>query len=143
MGFLGWALTALIVTPMADKYGRKPWIVLSITIGTLLYIGLFKATSVAAMMVVMFFLGVTIPGRVGVCFVYAAEFLNPNQKIWFTTILGVTSGSTFVVETIYYWLIDTHYKYLTAVYVLTGVMCLIYMTLRMPESPLWLLKNNK
>ena len=78
LGFLGWALTAIIVTPLADKYGRKMWIITSIIAGTLLYGGLYSVHSLEWMMLVMFLLGVTIPGRMGVAFVYASEFLTPS-----------------------------------------------------------------
>jgi MFS family permease len=84
--FKGFVLSTLIVPPLADRFGRKWFLVGSVFVGGVLSIvGLIFSHSLAFTYSMMFVAGFCTSGRFLVNFVYAAEFMTERWRI----ILGI------------------------------------------------------
>lgn len=78
--FGGWVLTALVIPPLADKFGRAPVYLFTITASFMIYIySLFFANSLNIMIGMMFLVGMLTPGRGAVGYVLGCEHLTHDQ----------------------------------------------------------------
>eukprot|EP01114_Cavostelium_apophysatum_P013232 TRINITY_DN3155_c0_g1_i1.p2 TRINITY_DN3155_c0_g1~~TRINITY_DN3155_c0_g1_i1.p2 ORF type:complete len:463 (+),score=89.02 TRINITY_DN3155_c0_g1_i1:192-1580(+) len=161
-------LTSFFVTPilgiLSDKYGRKPFIFLSVISAAIEVAGflvVFYVPSVWWLLFVTAFLSGLLNSVWGMSFSYAADISHPHNRARYFGILGAAAGIAVVVGPLVGGLAG-YYSYAIPVIVALSVACLnaLFTIFILPESrpkserpiewkkdntfsSLWLLSKNK
>ena len=94
--FVGFAISAGIVTPLADIYGRKVIVLWSMVIQLLAYIAIIYSTNIYAVITYYFIIGMCAGGRECVGTVYFNEFFPSKHQNMGTSLSNAVDGSVMI-----------------------------------------------
>ena len=143
LGFVGWVVALLFVPRLADRFGRK-WIVeVSTIVSAVAHLGLLLSKDLMFIYACLLITGLTLAGRVSVAYIYLMELLSVNSRTLVETtilvvepLIGVFGAIVFkYFHTVSY----TYFGYIGLALILLSC----FMTLMLPESPIFLLKNDQ
>jgi len=112
--FIGWALFSLVSPPLADKYGRKPVLVINTVAALSFGTGILLSSSIDLTIGLLFCLGCTVPGFMSVGFLYAQEMMTLSQRKTFYLTYYLFDSAVNIVAVLAYWFIDNNYFWITA-----------------------------
>jgi MFS family permease len=113
--FVGWSLFSLVSPPLADKFGRKPVLIVNAVAFVVSGTAILLSHSLNLTIGLLFCIGCTIPGFMNVGFLYAQELLSPNQRNAFNCTYAVYDSSANILAVLAYWFFDNNYFWITAV----------------------------
>ena len=102
MFFAGWASTLLVLTCLADRYGRQRIWLACISVTALAMIGMYASRSVDLTIALQFVVGAASSGRCQVGFVFANEFLPPKWRLVYSISLSIADGAIAIWLTTYF-----------------------------------------
>lgn len=127
---------------LSDKYGRKAFFQIGVTINLIAYTLIMINTSYWTQIVLLFIVGMNSPTTYVIGFGYLQELVGDDHKAIYATLWNVSEGLIFVISTIYYWKINRHWFYIVSVgYLLNWVSFLGAFFL--PESPVFLINGSR
>ena len=135
--FIGFAVSALFVPVLADKYGRKHLYMGCYLLQLACYILIFFSTKIEVTIFAYAVVGICASGRVSIGTMYLNEFLPMKHQSIVTTLLNVGDASTMILQCLYYLIISNNWLYLHLVGIICGII-LIYPLWKIPESPKYL-----
>ena len=123
---------------LADNYGRKWPLIITIIIFIVGAIGLLVTSSLYEAYFYMFLIGFTFAGRVVVGLNYTMEYLN--VRFHTTTVAAFLQSMAIgvILFTAWYQLIDRGYFWLQFIVLMFAIASLIFFWVFVPESPKWL-----
>jgi len=141
--FTGWAITSLIIPPLADIHGRKNIYVYLLCTNLFTYIVpmVLPGSSFEYVYIIIasFFInGLMAGGKTAVGYCYMLELLPEYKQTLFGTLWLIVDGSTFIFLTIYYRFISRNWFgtfVIGAAQLVLTIPCIICFV---PESPKWL-----
>jgi MFS family permease len=135
-------LTLPIVPFFADKYGRKWITIIGLGIQIIATLGLLLSYDLTATYVFMFMMGFAMSFRLTVGFVWMQELVPTDYKVWTCTLFSMMQSVTAIASTLYFMYVSDDYMpyFSTALWT-----CLLstMMMFSMPESPIYLLQQNR
>ena len=136
--FIGVIVGMAFVPLLADNYGRKWPLIITIIIFIIGAIGLLVTSSLYEAYFYMFLIGFTSAGRVVVGLNYTMEYLN--VKFHTTTVAAFLQSMAIgvILFTAWYQLIDRGYFWLQFIVLMFAIASLIFFWVFVPESPKWL-----
>ena len=136
--FIGLTLGSLFLPPLADRYGRKKFILLSNLLHLVAVSGLLLAQSLAALYIFFFILGLKSPAAQHLSYVYIAEVVRKDKRALYSTLALLGDCSTVMALPFYYFYAPDYtplFMFSIALVVLASVGILFCV----PESPRFLL----
>lgn len=135
--FLGWSITLLWLPSFADRYGRKPFFWAAMVLDVALYVGLLFTHNMIVMICIWFTFGLLTSLRTNVGYVYLMELLPKRVQTAVTSGWNVQESVIYVLGTLYFWKISTHWIYFTSIGFVWCVISAVLM-IWVPESPRFL-----
>ena len=135
--FLGWSATLLWLPAFADRYGRKRLFWAGQLLDLLLYVGLLLTDNLIVMICIWFSFGLLTSLRTNVGYVYLMELLPRKAQTPVTSGWNVQEALIYVLGTLYFWKVSTHWIYFTLVGFGWNIVSVIAM-IWIPESPRYL-----
>ena len=140
--FIAVVISSLLFTPLADKLGRRRVCIAGLAIACLAQTIMIFSTSRVFTYVLIFIVGLAMPPRAFVGYIYAMEFMPIDKTKSATALLMGMDGLVPMVATLWFMLVSKEWKTLFVVATI-----LLYLTLilvfTMPESPKFLLAKGK
>ena len=140
--FVAVVISSILFTPLADKVGRRRVCMCGLALAAVTQTIILFSTSRQFTYVLIFMLGIAMPMRVFVGYIYAMEFL-PSEKTTFVSalVLGI-DGFMMGVSALWFMLISNNWKTIFTfatilVYVSFALVC------SMPESPKFLVTQGR
>ncbi len=140
MYFAGWALTIIPIPYLADRFGRRKIIAISLFINILVILTLLLSHSLNLTICAMFFAGMITSGRLTVAFVYLNEFFMPNQRTLYGTLFILIDGLSYLVMTVYFRYIGNNYYQVCVLGLIIAIVTFCLFLKYGCESVLWQLK---
>ena len=135
---LGIAVGSIFLPYMADKFGRKTLLLLSIALTIPVLAASINVTSAAVAYTAVFFWGFTCISRYTILFVWASELFPPGHGTFAITALRAMIGTSLFLMNFYFMFISRSiHPALAGAYLVSAIVCL--QMFWMPESPKWLL----
>ena len=97
IGIAGELLGSIILTPIADKFGRKNFTFIALAIQFPVYILLIFLTSKTSYFMLLFFFGITISMKLYITFPYLMELMHDRAEL-LTGFLFFTEGLVHAVS---------------------------------------------
>ena len=139
--FIGGILISVISGNVADRYGRKPVLVVSILATIISSIGCCFVTNVFQLSVAYAIRGASSVACYFTMFVYQMELVSPRYRLLSSNLLLLSAACSFLLIDMISYL--TRYWRMVHVYAaLPGLLPLVIFSI-LPESPRWLLVNEK
>jgi len=127
---------------LSDKYGRKSFFQIGVTINLIAYTLIMINTSFWTQIALLFIVGLNSPTTYVIGFGYLQELVGNDHKAIYATLWNISEGLIFVYSTIYYWKINRHWFYIVSVgYLLNWISFLGAFFL--PESPVFLINGSR
>ena len=140
--FLAYGLAGLFLFSLPDKWGR--WKTMAV-FGTIHVICQFTIVLVPVYSVRL--AGFALMGfcqlKNNMCYVWLFELLESKHKSMAVGFLNAVDTITLTISTLYYLYWNKNWYYLCFTFTLIGTVSHLYMILFAPESPKWLLANNR
>ncbi|MDK2866974.1 MAG: hypothetical protein PWP51_1325 [Clostridiales bacterium] len=136
---LGMAIGALVWGPIADKVGRKKALVWCIAYFTIFNIATAFCTNLTSFSILRFLCGAGLGGEWGIGATLLTEFTDSNRRARFTSIVqmaGMAGPAIALLGVLY--LIPIFTWRSLFILSIVNIPLIIYIQLRIPESPLWL-----
>lgn len=116
MIFIGFVSTSLIIPPLADRYGRRIFLLACHLVTIITTIALYQTKSANMAMFIIFVMGAMIPGRWSAGYVYFTEFVTKDKRLMMPmVILMLESAFTSTAIAFFYMFIGNDWRYLTAI----------------------------
>jgi len=137
--FLGWAIGAFTLTKLADIYGRKLIMYLSLAICCGISVLSLVSTNLIVYSIARFILGGGLGGFGAISYIYSVEFLPSTQRGPMSCFFNCFFSTGIVILTIVAMgLQNTSWRIEIIVNCLPGILLLLTYPI-MPESPRWLM----
>ena len=133
---------SLIFTPLADKYGRRPIVMIGLLFQAIPCTLILFTTSRNFAYFCIFLIGLAMPMRVFVGFIYCMEFLPiMSTRMASATILGL-DNLVLMFASLFFMYISKEWKALFGIGTMMAwaALALVY---NMPESPKYLVNKNR
>ena len=95
--FVGFATSAGIVSPMADTYGRKSIVFMSMLIHLVGYTAIILSKNIYVVLFCYLILGLCAGGRICVGSLYFNEFFPTRHQNIFTSLYNAADGSVMLI----------------------------------------------
>eukprot|EP00002_Diphylleia_rotans_P032357 TRINITY_DN678_c0_g1_i7.p1 TRINITY_DN678_c0_g1~~TRINITY_DN678_c0_g1_i7.p1 ORF type:complete len:401 (+),score=65.76 TRINITY_DN678_c0_g1_i7:24-1205(+) len=143
--FLGMLFGGWIFSGMADRYGRRPVILCTLVIEAIFSLASSLCHTIDGMIIFRFFSGVGVGGSFPVAFAYFAEFLPLESRGSFIVLLASfwTLGNVLTATMAWIILPMLGWRYFVVICVIPTVICMIMIVTWAPESPRYLLTQNR
>ncbi|KHJ95342.1 transporter, major facilitator family protein [Oesophagostomum dentatum] len=137
--YLGALLGNMFVGFLADKYGRRRMLIISLLAGIpfLIFSALFD--SVVAFYIFRFLVGVSVAGTMAVGWAFCAEMISPKHRFKLRTFTSWTNGRLLMIAVAHAagtWRLASYWQAIAALLPLAAVFIL-------PEPPVWLRRKEK
>ncbi len=131
-------LGAFIFGRLADRYGRRPVLMVDIVLFAVLEAASALAPSLAVLLVVRALFGIAMGGEWGIGASLAMESIPPKSRGLVSGILQEGYAAGYLIGALAYWLLFDHigWRGMFALGVLPAVLVL-YIRRKVPESPTW------
>lgn len=145
--FLGMFLGAVLFGRLADRFGRRTVLLITVACDALFGLLSALAPNFGLLLMLRFLTGIAVGGTLPVDYAMMAEFLpTKNRGRWLVMLEGFWAVGTVIIALAAWGTslvgIENAWRYLfmvTAVPALVG----IWLRLRLPESPMYLLKSGR
>ncbi|KAJ9577167.1 hypothetical protein L9F63_006289, partial [Diploptera punctata] len=139
--FCGVTLGAVICGMLADKYGRRPLVLICLYLQGILGASLYFASSLEAFMGIRFAQGFFVQGLQGVTFTLLVEVFPLRLRTAVGVVLELywTGGLVYLASASYF---IPHWRTLQLVLSIPTAITVLYVCL-VPESPRWLATNGR
>lgn len=107
----GWSLGCLFVPRLGDVLGRRLPFLVSVAISILLYFGVLVSQTIYLNMALFFMIGMTMPGKTSVSYVYLLEMVPHEWKTAVGTMLMFADGSTMIIVSLYFRFVSKQWIY--------------------------------
>jgi len=140
---LGFLLGSIFLTSLSDIFGRKRVLAANVFVSTLLipFMLLYSAEYTPTLVFTLLF-GMTGACRYSVAYVYAVELAPTAQQGTHGVFCMLFDSASTVVLGVYYYFLKT---WDSSMYFLVAsqTLAVLYMLVRVPESPRWLLQKEE
>ena len=133
----------LIVPSLADKWGRRSIFIITMIKSIVGQVGLIFSNELQVSAFFFFLLGATFPGKNIVGLAYLLEFVHERFNTPYVTYTMIFDCSTLILISYGYQNIRAHVFWLQVIGTTMTFIALILTLILMPESPQFLLENNK
>ena len=142
MYFLGVLISSLLLAPLANKFGRRPIVLVGTAIYSVTLTIILFSTSRQLTYALNFVLGLCMIMNVLVGYIYAMEFIPERRTSYTTAFLFGNDGLVMAMCAIWFMLISKEWKtlYATANVLMYATHLLVW---TMPESPKFLLTKGR
>ena len=140
--FAAVVLASVIFAPLADKVGRKPIAICGALTHLLPSIVLLINTERSIGYVLLFVIGLAMPMRVFVGYIYCMEFLPHKSTALATALILGIDGLVLMWTSLYFWLVDNSWSRFFSISVVATIVALA-LTISLPESPKFLVTKGK
>lgn len=132
-------LGALLFGRLADRYGRRPVLMIDVALYSLLALACAFAPSLVVLLVLRFAFGIAMGGEWGIGASLAMEAVPPKARGIVSGLLQSGYPCGYFLAAIVYWLVFDRFGWrgMFAVGVLPALLVL-YLRRKVPESPVWL-----
>lgn len=140
MYFAGFVVASTFVPQQADRFGRKPVLIIDLVVQTVVYVLMFVSKNIYFTIALTFCLGFCAPGRAMVTATYMNEFVQEKHRSYLTTGLNIADASVMIAQASFY-LIEPNWVpiHLTG---LIGAIIILGLDFLLPESPKWYFSNH-
>ena len=108
--FIGVVVSSLFFPPLADQAGRRPIALIGITLQAVASLCLFFSSSLYFTYVLIFLMGIAMAPRFFVGYVFSMEFLPQKSTGMATSITLGIDGLVLMWSSLYFMMIDNHWK---------------------------------
>ncbi|PWK87618.1 MFS transporter [Fulvimonas soli] len=131
-------LGALLFGRLADRYGRRPVLMVDIVLFSLLELACAFAPSLGALLVLRFLFGIAMGGEWGIGASLAMESIPPSARGLVSGLLQSGYPCGYFLGAIAYWLVFDHFGW-RGMFVVGALPALLvlYVRSKVPESPVW------
>ena len=145
--FLGMLIGAIAFGRLADRFGRRNVLILTVAMDAVFGIASAFAPDFTTLLVLRFLTGLAVGGTLPVDYAMMAEFLPPSRRgRWLVMLEGFWALGTVIVA-VTAWLASLYgvVEVWRVIFFVTGVPAVIGIFLRfwIPESPLYLLREGR
>lgn len=142
MFFIAVVISSLLFTPLADKFGRRPIMLIGSAIYSIAMTVILFSTSRQFTYGLIFILGLSMPMNVFVGYIYAMEFIPKRRTSYTSAVLMGNDGLVMAMCALWFMLISKQWKTLfaTATVLMYATHFLVW---TMPESPKFLLTKGR
>lgn len=140
--FAAVVLASVIFAPLADKIGRKPIALAGALTHLIPSLWLLFNTSRTVGYFLLFVIGLAMPMRVFVGYIYCMEFLPHKRTALATALILGIDGLVLTWTSLYFWLLDNSWSRFFSISVLATIVAFI-LVLSLPESPKFLVTKRK
>ena len=136
-------LGSLIFPPLADKIGRRPVAMLGMLLAGIAQTILLFSSSLNFSYFLIFLMGLSMPMRVFVGFIYAMEFLPIKNTEMATGVTLGCDGLGIAIGAIWFMLISKDWRSFMAFATVLCYVGVLYTWCLMPESPKFLVSRGR
>jgi MFS family permease len=138
MYFAGEVTFGILVTRMADIYGRKWLCWFSYFLSLPLQLGFLLSTDLTLTTVLFFFFGACTPGKLQVTFVYLTELVPSSYRTLVGTLILFSDASSMILLPLYFRFVSKNWLWFQLASLILNVLSVTGMLLFIPESPRYL-----
>ena len=102
MYFAGWTISCLIIPRISDLYGRKIMTLTTVSISTLIYLGLILSKNLDLSIALLFFYGLMLSGKTINTYVYLLELVPKKYQAYVGTVFLFADGTTTIWISLYF-----------------------------------------
>ena len=131
-------LGALVFGRLADRYGRRPVLMVDVVLYSVLELACAFAPSLSALLVLRFLFGIAMGGEWGIGASLAMEAIPPSARGLVSGLLQSGYPCGYFLGAIAYWLVFDHFGW-RGMFVVGALPALLVLYIRhkVPESPVW------
>jgi len=141
--FFGWALSAIFLPRLADLYGRKLIVLISLCIQLVSFIGFYFSRNINVTTAFAFVFGTAAVGRCSISFLYLIELMPQSRQVLIGTFLHVSNGLVGILGFLYFWQISRNWLWIEIVAGAMNLVSIAGILLLLPESPKYLLTKKR
>ena len=136
--FIGYVFTLLWLPRLADVYGRKKIFAYGMAVQSIFYTVLMFTNNFYVMLVTTFCFGLLASIRQVIGFVFFLELMPKNTQTTVACIFTIIDGLTYLVVSMYFWVISKHWFYIIFVAYIFQIVGAV-LSWFLPESPVYLI----
>mmetsp|Transcript_21643 Transcript_21643/g.28992 ORF Transcript_21643/g.28992 Transcript_21643/m.28992 type:complete len:137 (+) Transcript_21643:405-815(+) len=110
MYFFAVVLSSLLLTPLADRFGRRPICLIGTAVACLTQTILLFSGSRELTYGLMFMMGLCMPMNVFVGYIYAMEFIPSNRTSHVTAFIMGNDALIVAITSIWFWSISKNWR---------------------------------
>jgi MFS family permease len=127
---------------LSDKYGRKSFFQVGVATNFIAFTFVMINTSFWVQVVLLFLMGLNSPTTYIIGFGYLQELVDNKHKSIYATFFNLSEGLIYVITTIYYWKISSHWVYILSFGYFLCALSLMG-SFFLPESPVFLVNEGR
>lgn len=142
MFFFAVVLSSILLTPLADRFGRRPILLIGTAMNCITQTVMLFSESRQLTYGLVFILGLGMPMNVFVGYIYAMELIPANRTSYVSAVTMGNDGLVIAVASIWFQVVSKNWKtiFATATVLLYATHFLAW---SMPESPAYLLTRGR
>ena len=140
--FIGIVISSFILPPLSDLIGRKPIVLLGVLLQALASVALLFSTSLDFTYVLIFIMGIAMPARAFVGYVFAMEFFPVASTAIATSMIMCLDGMVLLWTSLFFMFVDNHWKSLYVIVVIVTFITFVAGFFA-PESPRFLISKGR
>jgi len=140
--FSGYTTSLLWMPRLSDKYTRKTIFAAGAVFDLCLLIALLGCKSIDSMIVLCFLIGVAIPSRYHIGFVYLMELLPKSKQNFYGAFVNTFNVAGLMLAALYFRFVSKQWTYFCYLSIFMQVVCVVG-TCFLPESPRLLIEHQR
>ena len=132
--FAGYSIACFIIPRIADIYGRKYIVVVSLWIQLIIIIGITVSKNFFLTLGFMFFFGTVSVGRSTVNYLYLLELVPKERKVFIGTLINAINECTYIFSSLYFKYVSKEIIWIMILAIIVNLICGIGLIF-LPESP--------
>ena len=141
--FLGWTFASFFIPRLADIYGRKLGVVISLVLQLASMIVINFAGSVELLIAMNFTFGMACVGSRSISFLYLMELLPKKSQVTVGTALNISDAVIPVLGCLYFWKISNNWLWFMIIFAEAFTVIGLIGILLLPESPKFLITMKR
>lgn len=141
--FIGVISAVGLVPKFADSMGRYPFILMALLVQLVAQVGVIMTSSIYVAFFMEFLLGATFPGKSIVLYNYTMEACIPHWRQTFVNLNSIFDTGVIMFISVYYQHFSKSWIYLQLIGISATLLCLLFTTLTLEESPKFLYTKGR